>query len=520
MAKNTNRVASLIAYVAALGLATSASAYHWEMYVNNDVTYAKEIFGGDDPASIGLTLSADDPATTDDTTTTDVIENDEQTSVDLRLYLPPDTTVAADSEVEVVLKLEGAVLGQAIDWTDIRTDDNVDEATPSAALRKVGGSQVNGRRDDASITFKLDTAAAIPAPAGGGYTGNFVRIDLGSLKGYAGTGSVDVKAEMRVTDGNGGTSGGDRNFPTTFDTRDDAEAMDPDGTPASGDEVAAVIGTSEIIARSAQAVTLMVTGGDTGRINVGDRAKLVGGTQVKVATVDHEIASATAKVATGDKNFADENGTEGDMTVTVTGMIRDSDTVFFDADGDGMMGTKEGFSINDGVAKGVFRFGDGDVYFKPDGETPMTQGDLKASFDFAYDVSSVIDPPSGTGNGKLAYNGVETEARAYAIPPATHADDGNVRIRCGASGDSMCTVFLDCSEQDGTGHFGELSGTIAAGATEHLTGSDIADVLGIDDWTGRLSCNVLSAEDVSVQVLVRSGEVLVNNTYISGPADD
>ena len=63
MARNTNRVASAFAYVAALGLATGALAAHWEMTVNNPVTYATEIFGGDDPASTGLTLAVDNEAT-------------------------------------------------------------------------------------------------------------------------------------------------------------------------------------------------------------------------------------------------------------------------------------------------------------------------------------------------------------------------------------------------------------------------------------------------------------------------
>ena len=59
MAKNTNRAASAIAYVAALVLATGAWAAHWEMYVKNPVTYAKEVFGGDDPTAGGVTLKED-----------------------------------------------------------------------------------------------------------------------------------------------------------------------------------------------------------------------------------------------------------------------------------------------------------------------------------------------------------------------------------------------------------------------------------------------------------------------------
>ena len=112
MAKNTNRVASAIAYVAALGLATGVWAAHWEMTANNPVTYAKEIFGGDDPATTGLTLRKDD----DETAATD-----EQTSIDLTLFLPNDAgmSVGSGSELEVTLELHGGHFGQAVNWTDI-----------------------------------------------------------------------------------------------------------------------------------------------------------------------------------------------------------------------------------------------------------------------------------------------------------------------------------------------------------------------------------------------------------------
>ena len=98
-------------------------------------------------------------------------------------------------------------------------------------------------------------------------------------------------------------------------------------------------------------------------------------------------------------------------------------------------------------------------------------------------------------------------------------DLGNVRIKCHAEGESTCTVFLDCDEQDGTRHFEELGETIAAGATTVETSSSIADLLDDLDggtWNGRLSCDVFSDEEVSVQVLVRnrSGQPLINNTYI------
>ena len=63
MARNTSRVASAFAYVAALGLAFGASAAHWELSTTGEVTYASEIFGAD-AATLELTLETDD-ATTD-----------------------------------------------------------------------------------------------------------------------------------------------------------------------------------------------------------------------------------------------------------------------------------------------------------------------------------------------------------------------------------------------------------------------------------------------------------------------
>ena len=114
MAKNTNRAASAFAYVAALVLATGAWAAHWEMYTNNPVTYAKEIFGGDDPGGMTLTLGVDD------TESANADDADEQTSVDLRLYLMATQTVGDESELEVTLTLKGATFGQSVNWTDIK----------------------------------------------------------------------------------------------------------------------------------------------------------------------------------------------------------------------------------------------------------------------------------------------------------------------------------------------------------------------------------------------------------------
>ena len=225
--------------------------------------------------------------------------------------------------------------------------------------------------------------------------------------------------------------------------------------------------------------------------------------------------------ADGKTEFATGKGMAADIHITVEGSIRDTDTVYFDLPDDeakfnAKMDDKENLSITDGVATGSFRITGGTVYYVPDGETPMSAGDLEAKFAIEYDASGINDPTGVSGSADLKYAGVAQMARAYAIPNPDHPDMGNVRIKCEESGDSTCTVFLDCNEQDGMSRFGELGDTIAAGATAHLNEEAIGEVLGIDTWEGRLSCDVLSASDVSVQVLVRSGDALVNNTFVDG----
>lgn len=547
MAKNTNRVASAIAYVAALGLATGAFAAHWEMTANNAVTYATEVFGGDDPASTGLTLQVDDTATTDDTATADEEENDEQTSIDLKLFLPNDASVSVGtgSELEVTLTLNGARFGQAVNWTDIEVRQTGDDGS---TFTKVGGSQKDGRRNDSSVTLRVMTSAEITVADDSGTPGRqlfavdsgiAIRFDIGSIVGYGGTGTVTASASMRVTDGP------DTNFPTEVQSAPREAVMfvdegdGPDGTPDTEDDVAGVKGvsaTSNMIANAMAAMSYGAgNGAAAGQIDLDDRTSFDGTTtKIEVASFTHGAnpMANDAKTADGKTSFAMNQGMESNVMVTVTGMVRDGDTIWFDQDDNNMMGSRETLTVNGGTATRTFRIDNittgSSVYFQPNGDDDMTDGSLSASFAVEYDDEDAVTPAAVSGKVDLEYAGIDMYARAYAIPAPDvmetgTTDIGNVRIKCHAEGDSTCTVFLDCDEQDGTRHFEELSQSIAAGATKVETSASIAAILEAGDtgltggrWDGRLSCDVFSDEEVSVQVLVRNrdGHPLINNTYI------
>ncbi len=508
MAKNTNRVASAIAYVAALGLATGAWAAHWELDVDQPVTFAKEIFGGDDPNDLDLALKGDDE---------DASNGRQGTRVELHLVLgdPANTegiqsVVADDAEAEVTLTIAGAVFGEAVDWTDITTGVPGGSA---GSFTKMTGSRSGGLAGDTSVSVKVSSTAL--TGTGGPVDGGLINFYIGSLEGagaLANAGKVTASASVTVT------AGPDtNNFPTAFVARKQVLGDNPATGDVTETDFEVTSASSAVIADSAQAMMFGSTSGETGDIDLEDRAKLDGGTQVLVGGIT-STPNPGAYNADGKTMFSATAGTEADIHVTVSGMIRDTDTVYFDTNGNKKMDAKEALEIEDGVATGSYRLGTGgDAYFVPDGETAMQQGMLNGTYTVEYDATSVVDPKAVTSTGMLVYSGVDMQARAYAIPPASHADTGNVRLKCEATGDAMCTVFLDCNEQDGMTRFGELGDAIPAGATEHLGGADIAEVLGIDDWTGRLSCDVLSADSVSVQVLVRSGESLINNTYVDHP---
>ncbi len=72
-------MASAIASVAALWLATGAWAFYWELDVKEPVTCAEEIFGGANPGNLDLTLAGDDTNTTN---------GRQGTRVELQLVLP------------------------------------------------------------------------------------------------------------------------------------------------------------------------------------------------------------------------------------------------------------------------------------------------------------------------------------------------------------------------------------------------------------------------------------------------
>ena len=503
MAKSTNRVASAFAYVAALGLAFGASAAHWELSTSGDVIYASEIFGAD-AADLELTLM------TDDATTTEFNEN-EGTYVDLAMLVPDPGTVADKSEITVTIMLNGATFGNTVQINDFKTR--------GLNLNIVNGSKKDGRVGDRSVSvgFKAEGDITGAGPSASDDAARpTIRLVLSSIEGAAGLATAKSKVTASASVELVGTAGGNAvDFPTDVTppgVRDDVSTGEVDESMKDGKPVFKP--ADNAIASSVQSYDFGATSGGMGPITLDDRTKIKG-EQVALATLT--LKTTPGKTADNDADF---DGA-GNVKVSVSGdiAVNDDDMVFYDLDGDKKMTDNEMLDVEDGGASGTFRATPSTVYYAPGGEDELKAGMLTATFNVEFDTTSSVNPGAEKGSGMLIYDGVSEEARAYAIPNPNRIDDvGNVRIRCEAG--TACTVFLSCDGQDGVDYFGEV-GEIDGGATMVLQSQAIAETIGAEDgWMGRLSCDVLSSGDASVQVLVRSGasNVLVNNTFVDDNA--
>ena len=218
-----------------------------------------------------------------------------------------------------------------------------------------------------------------------------------------------------------------------------------------------------------------------------------------------------------------------DLKVEVEGVFADDDILFFSSNqtmeaAEQLTVTATGNrEVTPALAAGTWT-----LYYVPDGVTPILQKlieteytiDLQQASDAYHDQT--FEPLPLT----LLIEGVNFQGYAYAIPPPAATDQGNVRIRC-QEGVASCQVYLDCKDPSGSsvGNSGDgtlPSITLPGGGqitlqSYVLSGTrSLSAALGVAGWTGRLSCNIMSTNEIGVQVLTRSGGVLVNNTYVGG----
>ena len=238
---------------------------------------------------------------------------------------------------------------------------------------------------------------------------------------------------------------------------------------------------------------------------------------IGVTTTDHFGAMSGVRDADGDPLPGDFSGVfAGTLAIEVkSDRFQEGDMVYI-ADGTDV---GEEFSISNGVASRAVDLGSGsvNVMYLPSGDaalTHKTEFTTTASTEFSGDAN--LNRSATAAKATLRLQGIADDGvKAYAIAPVGHTDMSNVRVTCESSAEAGCRVFFECRDQAGMGTFGEAGAAVGPNATMRWNQEGIQDALGIDNWEGRLACNVLSTAPVSVQVLTRSNDVLVNNTSVN-----
>ena len=219
----------------------------------------------------------------------------------------------------------------------------------------------------------------------------------------------------------------------------------------------------------------------------------------------------------------------GDAIVTVAGNVREDDVFAWDLNGDMMADNDEMLDVQPGLARGFFQLdgllldndgdydeeaGSGALLYFPNGKDPMRDGVLAVGIGTVFDEDTHrSDVTGGRGGPDLVYS-AGTPIEAYALAPMASGDETNVRIRCGRA--FACTVYISCDATDGTNFYGKMADKIAPWSVQTVNSGMIGEIVGADDadFMGRMSCDVIGATEI--QVLTRSGGVLVNNSFVGG----
>ena len=455
-----------------------------------------------------------------------------------KLIFEGATEIAANTEFTVTMTLSNATFAEPVSnsdfmwgtWGPNQAQDDLEFVADTA--NEVTLERHGGAKGDNSVSFTVTVPSLIdnlqtPAESGGTYSGATRKIVFAV---------PDLNASGLRARNDAGKGGNQVRVMTTIEQTKSGGTAIMEGIVngnVCGDYD--MVETGSVSCPVVEAKKVVPTIGNTGGggyislVPADERAVLVEKDgkarknqllELSTITVD-AVLSGVARDQDGDKIESLTGDLAGSLAIKVeSDNFNDGDVVFIDSDSDGKVGGREAFDMEDGVASDTVALDNKShkILYVPSGDAPMkhrTEFKVSANTEFA-DTDALMrsaTPMTAT----LMLQGIEgAPAQAYAIAPVDHADISNVRVTCETAAKSGCTVFLDCKDQDGMKSFGEAGAMVGPNATVRWSQAEVATALGMDDgWSGRLACDVLSTAKVSVQVLTRSGNVLVNNTPIS-----
>ena len=537
---------------ALLAFAPLASAEWYIVSYNNERTYASEVISSSD---VQIDYRGASP----------------EVVFEIRMSNPEVQMIDEDDTIDVTFAVANAKFGRNVRAGDM--DPVINDVEANSCAARVADI-VDGERGESSVTFKIEAAEGDCTCGGGacaGVLGAVFTFELPRLYSLSAAPGRSVSVSVSTdTPGGSGWPATDPIPANAVNTGQDCTSMAAATTACTSVEngviqqltapVAAAGGRRLPVAiiNFLQGLDFSATSGGTTSINLA-----AGRTSFLPPLYQAVLGSATVGVSSASECdgtdptpsgcYLQANGRpfsigrsgegRGDLVVNVTGDFRSGDIVYLDLDGNWTPGTGESLSLVNGSMEGAFSLldvagdasaGEGDanemareegtatrrLLYRPNGNDPLRPGGYRSSFavDFQGSASDkAATPASSEANTHMTqYTVVEDAQVAYAIPPGTTGDIGNVRIKCDVA--TSCTVYLECDHADGRSWFEQVADPIPGRSTLVLTSEGMRTALGMDDdeWTrGRLSCTVHSTREISLQVLTRSDSgVLVNNTYV------
>jgi hypothetical protein len=290
---------------------------------------------------------------------------------------------------------------------------------------------------------------------------------------------------------------------------------------------------SNIIAASADDLTLTNGNGTNDTININSRTDLVTG----LGTIDHDNNGGTAArdglvvgVVTITQAGVPVDETHAVITlvaadkvgVTVTGNFRTNDIVFLDLNANSVVNTGEALTMNSatqfsGSFSGAALPAAANVIYVPNKTTDLAPGSFSTTLKFTYDPTAHptyrVPSKAQAAATTITYSGLFQDGWTSAVPASTQSDIANIRVTNETAG--TVDVFSQCYGQDGTNlGFYEIITDMPGYSTSVLSAADLEAKHGM--WTGRARCDFSVSGNVSVQTLIRTGGVLNNMSALTG----
>ena len=503
-------------------------------------SYASELFGaGSDDLVLGY--EADDPDT-------EMVDEDNQPRVIIE-FNTDDGGIATGASAQVTYTLSGAVFAERVgtQFLEVVHASSDDIADNLRRTRTDGGSA-----GDDFVTFEIEANGAIgpdsmnasmdtnPDDAANPTEDSRVLLVLklpevtetaaamSGLGGGIGV-TVDLEASSKLPHfparGQTWPDQNPRDGETGADAMTDADSgrrtvisrqLSPKGAPLTGLNLQRATAAADATINTEMREMLVVTPPGA------QQQWRVAGVTLGETGLDQSDGSRFT-VDEGKAGSKDDGDGAGVLVVATEGDFRDGDMLFLSANAKYETDLDTMLEIDGGAATAELdldeSLGTHSVYFVPNGEDPLRSGSITTVFAVAFDQETNVSPRPAVDMIDLKYAGADTALLAYAIAPSSNPDESNIRVRCDSSSD--CEVFFACDGADGSGYFGKMAEDIGPRMVNTLQADDLAEIIGAEDedFMGRMSCEVIG-NNINVQVLTRSGDSLVNNTYVGGPLEE